>query len=334
VAFRVEFGAGLIKLRGDRVWRDLTAMDYHHQTQPMPNPLSRWFHLLPSVVHRFEVAGNFFAQLVLPFGLFLPQPVATASAVGMLATQLYLVVSGNYAWLNWLTIVVICSGLSDVLLGARNPFAGVRLAAAPMWFVLLVLAVSALLVALSVRPAKNLLGKQQLMNASFDPLHLVNAYGAFGSITRHRIEVVVQGTEAFEPGSDSDWQEYEFKGKPGPVERIPPQVAPYHLRLDWLMWFIPLSPRYADTWFLTFLVRLLEADPATLALLRKDPFEGRAPAWVRARLFEYRFSTRAERRAGAPIWHRTFISGYVRPITLRPQLQPPPERPWGDQWIH
>ena len=110
LAFRVEFGAGLIKLRGDRCWRDLTCMDYHHETQPMPNPLSWFFHHLPRPLHRVEALGNFVAQLVLPFGLFLPQPFATIAAVLMIATQLYLVVSGNYAWLNWVTIVVMTAG--------------------------------------------------------------------------------------------------------------------------------------------------------------------------------------------------------------------------------
>ena len=85
LAFRVEFGAGLIKLRGDRCWRDLTCMDFHHETQPMPNPLSWFFHKLPRRLHRVETIGNFVAQLVLPFGLFLPQPFATVAAVLMLA---------------------------------------------------------------------------------------------------------------------------------------------------------------------------------------------------------------------------------------------------------
>ncbi|HZA10213.1 lipase maturation factor family protein, partial [Mycobacterium sp.] len=104
--FRVEFGAGLIKLRGDSCWRDLTCLDYHHETQPMPGPLSWFFHHLPKPLHRIEVAGNHFAQLVVPFGLFAPQPVASAAAVIMIITQLWLVLSGNFAWLNWLTIIL------------------------------------------------------------------------------------------------------------------------------------------------------------------------------------------------------------------------------------
>ena len=113
LAFRVEFGAGLIKLRGDECWRRLRCMDFHHETQPMPNPLSWFFHHLPRPLHRLEVLGNFFAQLVLPWGLFLPQPFASIAAVLMILTQLYLVVSGNYAWLNWLTILACFAGIAD-----------------------------------------------------------------------------------------------------------------------------------------------------------------------------------------------------------------------------
>ena len=106
LAIRVELGAGLIKLRGDSCWRDLTCMDYHHETQPIPNPLSRYFHLLPCALHRAEVVGNFVAQLGAPLLLFFPQPIAGIGALLMLATQAYLVLSGNYAWLNVLTMVV------------------------------------------------------------------------------------------------------------------------------------------------------------------------------------------------------------------------------------
>src|SRR5438132_1016679 len=123
LAFRVEFGAGLIKMRGDRCWRDLTCLDYHHETEPMPNPLSWYFHRLPKRFHRLEVLGNHAAQLIVPFGLFLPQPVAAIAGAYMILTQLYLVVSGNYAWLNWVTIVVAVAALPDSLLGALLPFA-------------------------------------------------------------------------------------------------------------------------------------------------------------------------------------------------------------------
>ena len=110
--FRVEFGAGLIKLRGDRCWRDLTCLYYHHETQPMPGPLSWFFHHLPKPLHRVEVAANHVAQLVVPFALFAPQPVASMAAAIIIVTQLWLVLSGNFAWLNWLTIVLALSARS------------------------------------------------------------------------------------------------------------------------------------------------------------------------------------------------------------------------------
>ena len=104
--FRLEFGAGMIKLRGDACWRDLTCLYYHHETQPMPGPFSWYFHRLPKPLHRVEVAANHVTQLVVPFGLFLPQPVAGTCAAIMIVTQLWLVISGNFAWLNWMAIVL------------------------------------------------------------------------------------------------------------------------------------------------------------------------------------------------------------------------------------
>jgi len=324
LAFRVEFGAGLIKLRGDRCWRELRCMDFHHETQPMPNPLSWLFHHLPPRLHRAEVLGNFVAQLVLPFGLFLPQPFATVAAVLMLLTQLYLVVSGNYAWLNWVTIVVMTAALADPVLEAAarvvNP--GFAIAApsfetAPAWFTAVVLLLGLAIVVLSWFPVRNLLSPNQAMNASFDPFRLVNTYGAFGSVSRTRDEVIVEGTDAttIEPGTA--WREYEFKGKPGDVRRMPPQVAPYHLRLDWLMWFLPLSSRYGERWFVPFLIKLLEGDRPTLALLRSNPFPDQPPRFVRARLYRYRFTSWQERRTTGAWWSRTLVGEYMPAVTLR-----------------
>jgi hypothetical protein len=180
-----------------------------------------------------------------------------------------------------------------------------------------VVALTILIAILSYRPARNLLSPAQAMNASYDPFRLVNTYGAFGSVTRRRYEVVVEGTDASSLGPDATWREYEFKGKPGDPRRRPPQVAPYHLRLDWLMWFLPLSPFYGEGWLMPFLSRLLEGDPAMLAQLRRNPFPGSVPTFVRARLFEYRFTTWRERRATGAWWHRTEAGDFMPPIRLR-----------------
>jgi len=317
LGFRVEFGAGLIKLRGDPCWRELTCMEFHHETQPMPNPLSWFFHHLPRPLHRIEAVGNFVAQLVLPWGLLLPQPFASIAAILMIVTQLYLVVSGNYAWLNWITIVVMTSALADPVLRTFLPIAASAYAPTPPWFEVVVVGLGILVVGLSYAPVLNLLSPHQAMNASFDPFRLVNTYGAFGSVSRVRDEIVVEGTLADAPGPDAEWREYGFRGKPGDLRRLAPQVAPYHDRLDWLMWFLPLSPIYGERWFVPFLVRLLENDPATIRLLRHNPFPDRPPTLVRARRFRYRFTSWREWRATGAWWSRAPIGEFVRPIRLR-----------------
>jgi hypothetical protein len=317
LAFRVEFGAGLIKMRGDQCWRDLTCMNYHHQTQPMPNPLSWYFHRLPRPLHRLEVLGNHFAQLVLPFGLLAPQPIAAAAALYMIATQLYLVVSGNYAWLNWITIVILVATLPNWLLDPLLPIKPGTLPEPSPILLAAAIGLALLVAVLSYWPIRNMLGRRQVMNFSFNPLHIVNTYGAFGSVTRHRDEVVVEGTDQVEVTAATGWHEYEFRGKPGDPHRRPPQVAPYHLRLDWLMWFLPLSPGYGDRWFIRFLESLLRNDRAIVRLLRTNPFPDRPPAVIRATLYRYRFTTWDERRRTGAWWSRERIGEFVPPLTLR-----------------
>jgi hypothetical protein len=316
LAFRVEFGAGLIKMRGDPCWRNLTCLDYHHETQPMPNPLSWYAHHLPKRFHRLEVLGNHVAQLVVPFGLFLPQPFAAIAGGYMILTQLYLVATGNYAWLNWVTVVITIAALPDSIVGNVLPWAGSAFGA-PGWYVGIVVLLAVLVAVLSYWPVRNLMGRRQMMNYSFNTLHLVNTYGAFGSVTRSRDEVVIEGTTDDPPTSTSTWREYEFKGKPGDPRRMPRQFAPYHLRLDWLMWFLPLSPLYGEAWFVRFLGRLLMNDSLVLGLIRLNPFPDRPPAVVRARLYRYRYSTRPERRASGAWWVRELIGEYFPALRLQ-----------------
>ncbi|MBT2502569.1 lipase maturation factor family protein [Curtobacterium sp. ISL-83] len=305
LVFRLEFGAGMIKMRGDRSWRDLTALYYHHETQPMPNPVSRTAHLLPRPVHRLETLGSHVVQLVVPFFLFAPQPIASAAAALVLVTQLWLVVTGNFAWLNWITLVLAVAAVDDRSIAAVLPWLEPAVSsgptATPVVFVAVTVALGVLLAVLSWPAARNLVSRQQLMNASFNKWRIANAYGAFGSVTQQRDEVIVEGTTADVP-MEEDWRAYEFRGKPGDPRRRPGQFAPYHLRLDWLMWFLALGAD--DGWFRVFVLRLLEADRPTLRLLRTDPFDGERPRWVRARVFRYRFATRAERRETGLYWIR------------------------------
>ncbi len=314
LVFRVEFGAGMIKMRGDECWRDLTCLIYHHETQPMPGPFSWWFHRLPVRLHKAEALGNHVAQLVMPFLLFTPQPVAGVAAAVIIVTQLWLMVSGNFSWLNAVTIALALPALGDGILDRILPISPPdSLPDAPAWHDVMVVGLTVLVVALSIRPVLNLVSSRQVMNTTFDPLRLVNTYGAFGSVTRVRREVIVEGTTDDIVTPDTEWREYEFKGKPGDPMRRPRQFAPYHLRLDWLMWFIPLSPHYGHSWFVPFLERLLRNDRDTLKLLRINPFTDAPPTFVRARLFRYRYTTRAERKATGAWWHREPIGTLVKP---------------------
>jgi hypothetical protein len=314
--FRVEFGAGLIKLRGDPCWRDLSCLDYHHETQPMPGPLSWFFHHLPKPLHRVEVAANHVAQLVVPFGLFAPQPIASAAAAIVIVTQLWLVLSGNFAWLNWLTIALAFGAVDQKsfasVIAVRDPVTR----GAPLWFVGASVAFTVLAIYLSFWPVRNMVSRHQRMNAAFNPYHLMNSYGAFGSIGRVRFEVVVEGTDERAITARTAWQEYGFKGKPGDPRRMPRQWAPYHLRLDWLMWFAALSPQYARDWLGPFISRLLQNDEPTLRLLGHNPFPRTPPRYVRAQLYEYRFTTWRELVDNRTWWRRNLVGEYVPPVAL------------------
>jgi hypothetical protein len=326
--FRVELGAGLIKLRGDRCWRDLTCLYYHHETQPLPNPLSAYFHHLPRLLQRASVAFSHFVQLVVPFGLFGPEPVAAVAGSLIIVHQLVLISSGNYAWLNWLTVVLAISTFSDRILTTLLPFNLAPAAPRPPAFQWLLYALAAATVLLSIKPVLNLLSKQQTMNDSYNPLHLVGSYGAFGSVTRERYEVVIEGTRDEQLSEQTLWREYEFHGKPGDPQRRPKQWAPYHLRLDWLMWFLPLRvvvrpsglfTRGHPLWFMRFAARLLAADPQTLALLRCNPFPDGAPTFVRALFYRYELESPGRRRTGTH-WKRSYLGEYLPALSREQAL--------------
>jgi hypothetical protein len=267
------------------------------------------------------VAFSHFVQLVVPFGLFGPEPVAAVAGALIIVHQLVLIVSGNYAWLNWLTVVLGLTAFSDAALAYFVPVAApVAMVARPAPFDWLLYGLAMATALLSIKPALNLLSKNQAMNASYNPLHLVGSYGAFGSVTRERYEVIVEGTLDETPTEGSEWRAYEFKAKPGDVKRRPPQWAPYHLRLDWLMWFLPLRVAVTSNgilrarhpiWFTRFVDKLLAGDGATLALLRNNPFPDAPPAHIRATFYRYELTSTRERREIGAYWKRRYIDEYL-----------------------
>ena len=313
--FRIMLGAGLIKMRGDPCWRDLTCLEFHYQTQPIPNPLSRSFHFLPPWANHLGVLFNHLAELVSPWGAFGPRPVRHVAGATMLCFQLTLIASGNLSFLNYLTIVPILACFDDGLLRRVLPerlvarAARAAAAAEPSPAQATAATLLAVVVGvLSVGPVLNLLSPHQAMNTSFDPLELVNTYGAFGSVGRERAEIVFEGTRD-EPGPSARWREYGFRCKPGDPMRRPCIVAPYQERIDWQIWFAAMSTPDRYPWTLHLVWKLLHNDPGALSLLDGNPFPEGPPRAVRALLYRYEFAPPGN--ADGAWWRRTLLGTWL-----------------------
>jgi hypothetical protein len=313
VLFRTMFGAGMIKLRSDPCWRDLTCLFYHYETQPLPNPLSWYLHHSPPWSHKLGVLLTHFAQLVVPWFYFAPAPLCYWAGGLTILFQITLILSGNLSWLNYITIVLCIPCFDDRFFARFMAIPHSVSAQMTLAHAIAVGLLSVLVLALSWRPTRNLFSRRQLMNASFEPLHLVNTYGAFGAVTRERLEVVLKGTDAAYPDASAEWREYEFKGKPGDVNRPPCIVSPYHWKLDWQMWFAAMSPPEFHPWIYTLVQRLLEGEKRIVRLFARNPFPNRPPKFIRADWYRYRFTIPGE----PGWWTRTLVAEYLPPITLR-----------------
>ena len=314
--FRVMLGAGLIKLRCDSCWKDLTSLLFHYETQPLPGPLSRFFHRLPVFIHKSSVIFNHFIEVIIPFFFFWPGKMAAIAGGLTFFFQFMLVISGNFSWLNHITMVLCFACWNDLVLSWIFPFFRVVKQVNPNIYYDILTALLTLLIAwLSLKPLRNLCSKRQVMNCSFDPLHIVNTYGAFGSVTRVRKEIIIEGTEDLVITENTKWLPYEFKGKPGDITRHPSQVSPYHYKIDWQMWFAAMSNYNLHPWFLPFIQKLLEGNLAVLSLLKTNPFPQKNPQFIRAELYEYHFSSKKEEKEA--FWLRKRLGPYMHPICLK-----------------
>lgn len=319
LCFRVMFGAGLIKLRGDGCWHDLSCLDYHFETQPLPNPFSAAYHYLPKSVHQLGVLFNHFVELLVPFGVFGPRRVRHVAGTLIIAFQLFLISSGNLAFLNWLTIVVTLSCFDDTVFARALPKRWRAFATAittqPLGRVRRVVTglLLSLIGLLSLDPLLNLFSPRQRMNAAFDPFALVNTYGAFGSVTRERNEIVLEGTAATHLDENTRWQAFELPCKPGDPQRRPCFVAPYQYKLDWQLWFAAFGSASDQPWLLHLVEKLLRGDSVVDSLFAVQPFRGHPPRYVRALFYRYRFAPRGERGV---YWRRELLGEYLRPLSL------------------
>ena len=310
--FRFMFMSGMVKwLSGDPSWRDYTALDWHFFTQPLPNPLSWYFHNSPEWFRQFLAGGTLFVEIFLPVLIFMPRRIRQTGAVAFIALELMIGLTGNYNFFNFLTIV-LCLFLFDDRALARvlperlfNTLRGRQVVARRgVWptlvnvlCVLLMISGAALTWArASQQPYPELLSPLYSISRN---LRLVGGYGPFAVMTRQRDEIVIEGS------SDGlTWKAYELPYKPDALNRMPVQVAPHQPRVDWQLWFAALSDYRREIWFQALIVRLLEGSDAVEDLFSTNPFHDQPPQKIRARLYRYRFTTPEERRESGDWWVR------------------------------
>ena len=320
LVFRVMFGAGLIKVRGDAAWRNGTVLYHFFETQPIPGPLTRWFHFLPHFWLRIGVWFNWLAELAAPLFVFWPRIGRHIAGVVIILFQLFIISGGNLSFLNWLTIVPALACFDDGFWARILPRALVLKAKAaednaeesrPM--VITSWSITAIIALLSIQPIGNMLSSQQIMNTSFDPLDLVNTYGAFGSVGEERYNVIFEGTMDDTTGGKARWQSYLYKGLPVLLDKQPPQIAPYQLRLDWQMWFASMSTASQYPWTYNLVWKLLHNDPDAISLFNGNPFPGKPPRFIRAEIYSYRFAKPGN--AQGHWWEREPLGEWIPPLS-------------------
>nr|XP_022337008.1 lipase maturation factor 1-like [Crassostrea virginica] len=332
--FRIMIGAGLIKIRGDQCWRDLTCMNYHYETQPVPNPISYFMHQSPEIFHKFETLTNHFVELVAPWFLLGPRRLCMIGGAIQILFQVVLIISGNLSFLNWLTIVpsLACfddaslswlfsgkpDSVKDQVLKIQHSPEGQPVKVGHYIRRVFNISLGCLIAYLSIPVVQNLLSPRQAMNTSFDPLRIVNTYGAFGSVTKERTEVIFQGTydNPYEP--NAHWEEYDFKCKPGNVTSRPCLISPYHYRLDWLLWFAAFQNYQYNPWLVHLAVKLLSNDPGAESLIAHNPFHDKdPPKYIRVEHYRYVFTKLGSKNARqGQWWKRKHIGNYLPPISL------------------
>jgi lipase maturation factor 1 len=322
--FRLMFGSGMVKLAsGDPTWRDLTALQYHYWTQPLPTWTSWYMQQLPGWFAHLSVLATFFFELIVPFGIFGPRLVRRLACAGLILFQLFIAATGNYGFFNLLSIVLGVPLLDDAFWPRRlTSLASAAASARPArrWPVWILAPVAGFLFLLSIvalvsdfLPLRH--WPKSLRDAYFAvaSFRSVNSYGLFRVMTTQRREIVIEGSDDFKT-----WRRYEFRWKPGPVDRRPEFTGPHMPRLDWQMWFAALGDYRQSPWFYPFLRCLAQGSPEVLALLEKNPFPDHPPRFLRAVLYEYRFTDRATRADSGAWWERKRL-GLFCPIFVEPQ---------------
>jgi hypothetical protein len=264
---------------------------------------------------------NWLGELVAPWFIFWPRIARHIAGSVIVLFQVSIILSGNLSFLNWLTILPALACFDDGFWARLLPRVLVHKAEAAAkhaeesrtmltrsWIVAGIVAL------LSIQPVINMLSSEQVMNTSFDPLDLVNTYGAFGSVGQERLNVVFEGTMDDTTGNKANWKPYIYKGLPVLLDKQPPQIAPYQLRLDWQMWFASMSTADQYPWTYNLVWKLLHNDPGAVSLFAANPFPGKPPRFIRATLYRYQFA-----KPGNPqgnYWNRERIGDWIPAVSV------------------
>lgn len=324
--FRLMFMSGAVKLlSGDPAWSNFTALFYHFETQPLPTLLGWHVHQLPSWFLVFQTGVMFLIEIGFAFLIFARRKVRLIAFAGFLLLQAGIALTGNYGYFNLLTVVLCVLLLDDrvftkSLEGRPRPLRTWRNSLLISRSILLSFAAAVIFLVSSMQLISGLRLKTSWprplleLYALSQPFRSVNGYGLFAVMTTKRPEIIVQGSN-----DQQTWRDYVFSYKPGPLERAPGFIAPHQPRLDWQMWFAALGNYQENRWFTRFCLRLMQGSPEVLALLKENPFAGKPPRYLRALIYDYEFTSRAERAATGQYWVRTNERVYLPMVSLEPE---------------
>lgn len=311
--FRLMFGSGVVKLTsGDPHWADLSALEFHFFTQPLPSPAAWFAYHAPPDLLRAACAGMFAIELLLPFAFFLPRIPRTAAALAALSLQAGIAITGNYAFFNLLTVALCLLLLDDTFWKFRKRPSGVFTSAwirRPVCIALLFLSVIPL--ALAWRHIPTPLAPLARAYSLAAPFRIVNNYGLFAVMTTTRQELTIQGSN-----DGIHWKSYPLRWKPGPLDKPLPVVAPHQPRLDWQLWFAALGRIETSPWLQSLLVNLLQGNPHTTALFESNPFPGEPPRFVRILADNYTFTDPIQRERTGAVWSSEPAAIYCPEIQL------------------
>jgi len=314
---RFMFMGGVVKVAsGDPSWANLTALDYHYLTQPLPAPLAYYAYYLPDWFNRLCVAGVFFIELLVPFFVFFPRRWRLFAAWSFILLQCSIIATGNYGFFNLLTILICLFLFEDrdmekILprklserIACQQPVAGKTAnALAGCWaFLVFFIAATHFWMAQTHRPPSAPVYTLLKTVAAFS---VINNYGPFAIMTTTRPEIIIEGSS-----DGRHWQEYGFKYKPDRLDKPLRHNIPHQPRLDWQLWFAALAAPEKPVWLLHFLDKLRQGSPSVLALLAHNPFPGKPPRYVRLRLYQYNYTTLEKRAASGQVWRRRLLYSY------------------------